>query len=165
MAVTGCVPQCGSMLGWLVRSASSSSSWFYSLTLPIPGTSRGWRRWRKETLAVGMQVRRKEIGSNMFLHFLIIYTFWKLCVGVYQTFAYNKLSRVFPALLSVTALNYLLSLVSLVLFYIYYTHTDGCTENKVFISLNLLLCIAASVLSILPQIQVQTLSYKQNITL
>ncbi|XP_022623948.1 serine incorporator 1 isoform X2 [Seriola dumerili] len=57
------------------------------------------------------------------------------------------------ALLSVTTVNYLLSLVSLVMFYVYYTHSDGCTENKVFISINMLLCLAASVLSILPQIQ------------
>lgn len=67
-----------------------------------------------------------------------------------------KLCCVFTALLSVTALNYLLSLVSLVMFYIYYTRSDGCTENKVFISINMLLCIAASVMSILPQIQVNT---------
>ena len=59
-----------------------------------------------------------------------------------------------PALLSATAVNYVLSLVSLVMFYIYYTHADGCTENKVFISVNMLLCVGSSVLSILPQIQV-----------
>lgn len=69
-----------------------------------------------------------------------------------------SLCCVFTALLSITAINYLLSLVSLVLFYVYYTHSDGCTENKVFISINMLLCIAASVLSILPQIQVHTSS-------
>ncbi|XP_069017807.1 serine incorporator 1 isoform X1 [Embiotoca jacksoni] len=59
----------------------------------------------------------------------------------------------YAALLSVTALNYVLSLVSLVLFFVYYTHSDGCTENKVFISINMLLCVGASVMSILPQIQ------------
>uniref|UniRef100_A0A672FHS6 Serine incorporator 1 n=1 Tax=Salarias fasciatus TaxID=181472 RepID=A0A672FHS6_SALFA len=59
----------------------------------------------------------------------------------------------YAALLSVTTLNYLLSLVSLVLFYVYYTHSDGCTENKVFISINMLLCLGASVMSILPHIQ------------
>lgn len=66
--------------------------------------------------------------------------------------------RVFAALLSVTTLNYLLSLLSLVMFYLYFTHSDGCTENKVFISVNMLLCIAASVLSVLPHIQVRTVS-------
>uniref|UniRef100_A0A8C9WFX0 Serine incorporator 1 n=1 Tax=Scleropages formosus TaxID=113540 RepID=A0A8C9WFX0_SCLFO len=52
-----------------------------------------------------------------------------------------------------TLFNYTLSLISLVMFYIYYTHTEGCTENKVFISINMLLCIGASVMSILPKIQ------------
>jgi len=59
----------------------------------------------------------------------------------------------YAALLSATTVNYALSLVSLVVFYVYYTHADGCTENKVFISVNMLLCVGASVLSILPQIQ------------
>lgn len=73
-----------------------------------------------------------------------------------QMFLYlcNRDFSVFTALLSVTTLNYLLSLLSLVMFYLYFTHSDGCTENKVFISINMLLCIAASVLSVLPQIQV-----------
>jgi hypothetical protein len=53
-----------------------------------------------------------------------------------------------------TTLNYLVSLVSLVVFYVYYTHPEGCTENKVFISINMLLCLGASVVSVLPQIQV-----------
>ncbi|XP_078068866.1 serine incorporator 1 [Mustelus asterias] len=59
----------------------------------------------------------------------------------------------YAALLSATGMNYLLSLVAVVLFYCYYTHPEGCTENKVFISLNMLFCIAASVMSILPKIQ------------
>ncbi|MGH0145239.1 UNVERIFIED_CONTAM: hypothetical protein FKN15_004815 [Acipenser sinensis] len=65
-------------------------------------------------------------------------------------YRYALLSR---ALLSATTLNYILSLVALVLFYVYYTHSDGCTENKAFISVNMLICIGASVLSILPKIQ------------
>ncbi|OXB74858.1 UNVERIFIED_CONTAM: hypothetical protein H355_006477 [Colinus virginianus] len=56
-------------------------------------------------------------------------------------------------LLSATAVNYLLSLVAVVLFYVYYTHPEGCSENKTFISVNMLLCIGASVMSILPRIQ------------
>ncbi|XP_078398289.1 serine incorporator 1 [Cetorhinus maximus] len=59
----------------------------------------------------------------------------------------------YAALLSATGMNYLLSLVAIVLFYCYYTHPEGCTENKVFISLNMLLCIVSSVMSILPKIQ------------
>uniref|UniRef100_A0A8C8RHX8 Serine incorporator 1 n=1 Tax=Pelusios castaneus TaxID=367368 RepID=A0A8C8RHX8_9SAUR len=59
----------------------------------------------------------------------------------------------YAALLSATALNYLLCLVAVVLFYVYYTRPEGCTENKAFISVNMLLCIGASVMSILPKIQ------------
>lgn len=69
---------------------------------------------------------------------------------------YDVWCCVFTALLSVTTVSYLLSLVSLIMFYVYYTHSDGCTENKVFISINMLLCVGTSVLSILPQIQVYT---------
>ncbi|EDL05118.1 UNVERIFIED_CONTAM: Serine incorporator 1, partial [Eudyptes pachyrhynchus] len=59
----------------------------------------------------------------------------------------------YAALLSATALNYLLSLVAVVLFFVYYTHPASCAENKAFISVNMLLCIGASVMSILPKIQ------------
>lgn len=60
----------------------------------------------------------------------------------------------FPALLFCTSLFYILSIIFAVLFYIFYTKPDGCTENKVFISLNLIFCVAVSVVSILPKIQV-----------
>ncbi|XP_029589653.1 serine incorporator 1-like [Salmo trutta] len=59
----------------------------------------------------------------------------------------------YAALLSATTINYILSLVSLIMFYVYYTHTDGCTENKAFITVNMLLCVGASVMSVLPKIQ------------
>ena len=57
-------------------------------------------------------------------------------------------------LLSATALNHLLSLVAIILFFVYYTHPASCAENKAFISVNMLLCLGASIMSILPKIQV-----------
>lgn len=60
----------------------------------------------------------------------------------------------FPALLSVTSLFYVLSIVFVALLYTYYTKPDGCTENKFFISINLILCVVISVISIHPRIQV-----------
>ncbi|KAM9249504.1 serine incorporator 3 isoform 2-T2 [Dugong dugon] len=57
------------------------------------------------------------------------------------------------ALLSFTSLSYILSIIFVVLFYIFFTKPDGCTENKFFISINLILCIVVSVLSIHPKIQ------------
>lgn len=59
-----------------------------------------------------------------------------------------------PALLSCTSLFYALSLVFVVLFYVFYTKPDDCTENKFFISINMILCIAVSIVSILPKVQV-----------
>lgn len=60
----------------------------------------------------------------------------------------------FAGLLSFTILYYALAIAAVVLFYIYYTKPDDCTEHKVFISLNLIFCIIISVVSILPKVQV-----------
>lgn len=62
------------------------------------------------------------------------------------------------ALLAVTALNYILAFAAVVLFYVFYTQPDDCTEHKVFISLNLMFCIAASVIAVLPKVQVSVTS-------
>ncbi|MBN3321635.1 SERC1 protein, partial [Atractosteus spatula] len=59
----------------------------------------------------------------------------------------------YTALLSVTGLNYVLSLIAVVLFYVFYTHPEDCALNKFFISFNMLLCIGASVVSVLPKVQ------------
>ncbi|XP_006881618.1 PREDICTED: serine incorporator 3 [Elephantulus edwardii] len=59
----------------------------------------------------------------------------------------------YAVLLSVTSFFYILSLIVVVIFYIYFTKPDGCTENKLFISINLILCIAVSILSIHPKVQ------------
>ncbi|XP_054247730.1 serine incorporator 3 [Indicator indicator] len=59
----------------------------------------------------------------------------------------------YAALLSCTGLFYALSLFFLVLFCIFYTKPDGCTENKIFISVNVILCIAVSIVSVLPKVQ------------
>lgn len=61
----------------------------------------------------------------------------------------------FPGLMSFTLLHYALAITAVVLFYVYYTQPDDCTEHKVFISLNLIFCVLISVVSILPKIQVQ----------
>nr|XP_033818983.1 serine incorporator 3 isoform X2 [Geotrypetes seraphini] len=59
----------------------------------------------------------------------------------------------YAALLSVTGLSYILSAVSVVLFYIFYTMPDDCAMNKFFISFNMILCIIVSIISILPKVQ------------
>ncbi|CAL8247865.1 unnamed protein product [Lota lota] len=59
----------------------------------------------------------------------------------------------FAGLLSFTVLHYALAFTAVVLFYVYYTQPDDCTEHKVFISLNLIFCVIISVVSILPKVQ------------
>uniref|UniRef100_A0A8C5EL91 Serine incorporator 2-like n=1 Tax=Gouania willdenowi TaxID=441366 RepID=A0A8C5EL91_GOUWI len=59
----------------------------------------------------------------------------------------------FAGLLSFTITYYALTITAVVLFFIYYTKPDDCTEHKVFISLNLILCVIVSIVAILPKIQ------------
>ncbi|XP_068189710.1 serine incorporator 2 isoform X2 [Antennarius striatus] len=59
----------------------------------------------------------------------------------------------FAALLTVTLVNFALAFTAVVLFYVFYTQPDDCTEHKVFISLNLIFCIIVSIVSILPKVQ------------
>ncbi|KAM9782650.1 serine incorporator 2 [Neosynchiropus ocellatus] len=59
----------------------------------------------------------------------------------------------YAGLLSFTLLHYALAFTAVVLFYVYYTLPDDCTEHKVFISLNLIFCIAVSVVAIMPKVQ------------
>ncbi|KAM4539596.1 serine incorporator 2 [Odontesthes bonariensis] len=59
----------------------------------------------------------------------------------------------FAALLSCTFVFYALAFSAVVLFYVFYTQPDDCTEHKVFISLNLIFCIVVSIVSILPKVQ------------
>ncbi|KAM7383802.1 hypothetical protein PAMA_011255 [Pampus argenteus] len=59
----------------------------------------------------------------------------------------------FAALLSFTITHYVLAFTAVVLFYVFYTQPDGCTEHKVFISLNFIFCIIVSIVAIMPKVQ------------
>ncbi|KAM7372825.1 hypothetical protein PAMP_007721 [Pampus punctatissimus] len=59
----------------------------------------------------------------------------------------------FAALLSFTVTHYVLAFTAVVLFYVFYTQPDGCTEHKVFISLNFIFCIIVSIVAIMPKVQ------------
>lgn len=41
------------------------------------------------------------------------------------------------------------------LFFVFYTTPGGCYINKFFISFNMLFCVVASVISVLPKVQVR----------
>ncbi|XP_043194472.1 probable serine incorporator [Amphibalanus amphitrite] len=57
------------------------------------------------------------------------------------------------ALLFCTFLQYALAITAVGLFFAFYTRPDGCGTHKFFISFNLILCVAVSVLSVLPKVQ------------
>ncbi|XP_072561808.1 serine incorporator 1-like isoform X1 [Paramormyrops kingsleyae] len=59
----------------------------------------------------------------------------------------------FAALLSITVLFYSLALAAVVLLYIFYTKPDDCAEHKLFISLNLIVCVVVSIVSVLPKVR------------
>ncbi|XP_054461919.1 serine incorporator 2 [Anoplopoma fimbria] len=59
----------------------------------------------------------------------------------------------FAALLTFTIVFYALAFIAVVLFYVFYTQGDDCTEHKVFISLNFIFCIVVSIVAILPKVQ------------
>ncbi|XP_009571355.1 PREDICTED: serine incorporator 2-like, partial [Fulmarus glacialis] len=59
----------------------------------------------------------------------------------------------YAALCIVTFIFYATSIAAIVLLYVYYTKPEGCTEGKVLISINLILCLIVSAVSILPKIQ------------
>lgn len=61
------------------------------------------------------------------------------------------------ALLMVTLFNYTVSVVTVVMLFVFYTRPDDCAVNKFFISFNMLLCVVASLVSVLPTVQVHTL--------
>ncbi|KAJ8961093.1 hypothetical protein NQ318_008769 [Aromia moschata] len=57
------------------------------------------------------------------------------------------------ALIGVTLLNYAISITGIVLLYVFFTTSSSCDLNKFFISINLILCVIASAVSILPAVQ------------
>ncbi|NXF87156.1 SERC2 protein, partial [Eubucco bourcierii] len=59
----------------------------------------------------------------------------------------------YAALCIITFIFYAASIAGIVLLYIYYTKPEGCTEGKVLISINLILCLIVSAVSILPKVQ------------
>ncbi|CAK8692505.1 serine incorporator 1-like [Clavelina lepadiformis] len=55
-------------------------------------------------------------------------------------------------LILATFLNYAVMIAAVVCFYIYYAFGD-CSTNKFFVSFNMILCVAVSILAILPRVQ------------
>ncbi|XP_075236771.1 putative serine incorporator isoform X2 [Lycorma delicatula] len=71
-------------------------------------------------------------------------------VGYYEE---TESKKWYAALLIATLVNYLLAIIGVVLLFVYFTQSDDCTLNKILISLNLIIAIIASVISVLPNVQ------------
>lgn len=59
----------------------------------------------------------------------------------------------FCALITATGLQYLLTIAGVVLLFIYFTTANACGLNKFFISINLILCVGISIVSVWPKVQ------------
>lgn len=111
----------------------------------IPETSNFSNTW----MVFGM------IGGFLFIIIQLI-----LIVDFAHSWAENWVERLeetesrwyYCGLIFFTVLNYVISIAAIVLFFHYYT-TGACGWQKFFISINLILCVLLSVLSILPKIQ------------
>uniref|UniRef100_A0A0K8TPS3 Putative conserved plasma membrane protein n=1 Tax=Tabanus bromius TaxID=304241 RepID=A0A0K8TPS3_TABBR len=57
------------------------------------------------------------------------------------------------ALLTVTLVQYAAVITGVALLFVYFTKSDDCSLNKFFISINLILCIIVSVISVTPKVQ------------
>lgn len=101
-------------------------------------------------------VEKMETGNA---HLWYIGEQLKLGKGLCNSFDTDKCYLFFKlvllALLSTTVFNYILSFMAIVLFFFFYTKPDGCLMNKFFISVNMILCVAASVVSVLQEVQVE----------
>lgn len=59
----------------------------------------------------------------------------------------------YAALIGMTLFNYALTITWIVLLYVFYTKSSGCDLNKFLISINLILSVIVSIISILPSVQ------------
>lgn len=83
-----------------------------------------------------------------------------VCVSVDADKCCLFFTFVLLALLSTTVFNYILSFVAVALFLFFYAQPDGCLINKFFITVNMILCMAASIVSVLQKVQVDITSMK-----
>ncbi|XP_076165937.1 serine incorporator TMS1 isoform X2 [Ptiloglossa arizonensis] len=96
------------------------------------------------------------IGGFLFIIIQLIliidfaYSWAEIWVGNYEE---TESKKWYAALLGATLFNYAVSITGIILLFIYFTHANSCALNTFFISFNLILCVIASIVSILPHVQ------------
>ncbi|XP_031567780.1 probable serine incorporator [Actinia tenebrosa] len=96
------------------------------------------------------------IGGYLFIILQLIllidfaYSWSESWVERYETTG-NK--RWYWGLVIVTSGMYIISVGAIVCYFYFYTTTDGCKNNKFFISFNLCLCLVVSVIAVIPKVQ------------
>lgn len=68
----------------------------------------------------------------------------------------NANSCWFVAMVLCAMIIYTIFAAGAILLYIHFTGPDGCTTNKVFISVNVVLCLASSLISVMPYVEKYT---------
>ncbi|VDK76905.1 unnamed protein product [Litomosoides sigmodontis] len=98
------------------------------------------------------------IGGFIFilLQLILIVDFaHSLAEGWMEKYEESESRACYCGLLMFTFLSYTLSIAAAVLMYMFYSAGNSCHMPKLFISLNIILCILVSILSVLPRIQEQ----------
>ena len=104
--------------------------------------------WNESWLA------KAEEGSKChFFGVLLSLIFINLFLCAHNYFFLN--SPTFSGLATATVLMYLMSFITTVLLYVYYTKHEGesCAENKFFISFNMILCLVCMIASVNGRVQ------------
>lgn len=167
-----CMFQHPTFLG-LYRTLASTATFFLLLcVLLINVNTRTSRRnviqngcWLSKIILMGLlyfcYFKLPSKVSKIWIYIGLLSTFWFTMVQlfclidamgiVHKSWNHTKSSkRIYVSSTSFASLLYALSAAAFVCFYIYFTQSTSCKVNRMFVSINLVLCIASTIISIHP---------------
>lgn len=136
------------------RSYIQNGFWFFKYLL-LAGLIVAFFYIRSENLA-GPLMWIGMIGGFMFIliQLILIVDFAHgIAENWVSTYEENNSRACFFGLLTFTGGCYIVSTIGVILMFIYYTSSGSCLLHKFIISFNVILCIAVTVISMLPRIQ------------
>ena len=157
----------------LYRTLASTATFFLTLSVILFNVNtRNSRRdviqngcWFPKFILIGLlylcYVKLPSKLSKLWVYTGLLSTFWFTLVQlfclidamgiVHNSWNRTKSSRsIYVSSTSFASLLYLLSAAAFVCFYIYFTQNSSCKVNRMFVSINLLLCLASTIISIHP---------------